>query len=191
MRSLVVCIFFLQSSIALAEKLADHNYANIDTYEQAYSLFEAPPSSGIELALDSTKSIQSSTLKLMLTHSKSLFKPALFQKQNRIALHYLHVGKNFPLSFSDNISIYHGAGLTYFDSKNGYYSDEASLSFSLGIQSEYILPNNMSIRLDSKLFGTYFDGEYNQYCVEGACQLNQSNEFWIQKQISLKMEYSF
>ena len=192
MRSLVVCICFLQSFMVLAENFDSYQNGNNPYFsEKSFAFFYSNPFPNLNHQHNNTLSTISDFKKLTFTHIKSLFKPAIFQKQNQVSLHYLHLGQHYPLSFDENTRLYSGAGVTYFDSENGYYNDDTSFSFSLGVQSNYQLKNNLTIKLDSKLFGTYFDGKNNRYCVEDVCQLSQSNEFWIQKQVSVNITYSF
>ena len=130
---------------------------------------------------------------LIFTHQKSLFKPELFQieDKNQVALHYLHLGQNTPLTTDQTTWFYSGAGFTYFDSESGVYQDDMALSFSVGIHSQYSVNKRFSVNIDSKLYGTYFDGQTNNYCVNDICQLNIENDVWLQKQISVKVNYIF
>lgn len=130
---------------------------------------------------------------LIFTHHKSLFKPELFQTedQNQVALHYLHFGQNTPLTADQTTWFYSGAGFTYFDSESGLYQDEMALSFSVGIHSQYSINKRFSVNIDSKFYGTYFDGQTNNYCVNDMCQLNVENDVWLQKQVSVKIKYIF
>lgn len=130
---------------------------------------------------------------LIFTHHKSLFKPEIFQTEdkNEVALHYLHFGQNTPLTADQTTWFYSGAGFTYFDSESGIYQDDMALSFSVGLHYQYFVNNHISINFDSKVYGTYFNDETSKYCVNDICQLKVENDVWLQKQFSVKVKFIF
>lgn len=193
MRSLVVCIFVFYSYHANAGDMLE----KFSSFYKELKAINSKPNSLGNYPLDKVSYAEKFSLNtpvfMPLKHSQFSFKPEYFQSQEQssISLHYVHFQQKIPVSFFNNMKLVSGAGFTYFDSVDGLYGDRAALSISLGVETRFNLTQSTFVKLESRLFGTYFNEDKNLYCISNGCQLNVTDDFWLQKQVSLNFIYQF
>ena len=132
---------------------------------------------------------------LLFNHYQQVFSATRLESQlnaneeNEIQLHYLHFGSNYPLSKEKNIWFSAGVGLTYFSSSNQQFNDDIKLSMSFGIHKDFEVSNNFNIRVESRVYSIFLDGENTTLCQQLAC--GSTDSLWLQSEVSLSVNFRF
>lgn len=109
-----------------------------------------------------------------------------------LGITYAHLGGNVPIS-QGPISIYiiGGLGLTHLAPKDNKLSDETRFSVNAGLASKVELSERVSLRLDSRVYGTFFNSESAIFCDADTCAVYISSDIWFQTEVSIGITYRF
>ena len=132
---------------------------------------------------------------LLFNHYQQVFTSAMLASQvnpnaeNEIQLHYLHFGSNYPISKENNIWFSAGLGVTYFSASNRQFNDDIKLSMSFGVHKDFAVNNNFNIRVESRVYSIFLDGENATLCQQLAC--GSTDSLWLQSEVSLSVNFRF
>ncbi|KGJ90718.1 outer membrane beta-barrel protein [Colwellia psychrerythraea] len=109
-----------------------------------------------------------------------------------LGITYAHIGGNVPVS-DGPIPFYvtGGFGLTHLAPKDDQLSDETRFSVNVGLASKIELTESLSLRLDSRLYGTFFNSDSAIFCDEENCAIYISSDIWFQTEVSVGLTYRF
>jgi len=130
---------------------------------------------------------------LLFNHYQRQFKPISFQQQpeNKITLHYLHLGGRLPISTAGSFWLSAGFGVTYFATENSQFNDKTKLSVNLGLHRDFKVNERLSFSFDSRMYGTYLNTHNSLFCQQQQCAIPASNTLWLQKEVSFNLRYVF
>ena len=109
-----------------------------------------------------------------------------------LGITYAHIGGNVPIS-EGPIPFYvtGGFGLTHLDPKDAKLSSETRFSINVGLASKIELSERLSLRLDSRVYGTFFNSDSAVFCDEAICGIYISSDIWFQTEVSVGLTYRF
>ncbi|WP_019027076.1 outer membrane beta-barrel protein [Colwellia piezophila] len=109
-----------------------------------------------------------------------------------LGITYAHIGGNVPIT-EGPIPIYvaGGFGLTHLDPKDNQMSNETRFSVNIGLASKIALSERLSLRLDSRLYGTFFNSNSAIFCELETCAIYISSDIWFQTEVSIGLTYRF
>jgi len=109
-----------------------------------------------------------------------------------LGITYAHLGGNVPIS-DGFIPMYvtGGVGLTHLSPKNDELSNETRFSVNVGLASKIPLSENISLRLDGRLYGTFFNSDSAIFCDYDTCAVYISSDIWFQSELSAGITYRF
>ncbi|MBL4823319.1 MAG: hypothetical protein JKX90_07330 [Colwellia sp.] len=158
MRSLLVCICGLIPLFSLANDAAPFEISgiwgslatdgtNLFSKKQIIT-FDDADKLNIQFNLSSDAYRQGD---LLFNYYQRQFKPIPFQQQaeNKITLHYLHLGGSVPISNPEGFWLSAGFGVTYFATQNSQFDDETKLSVSLGLHRNFKINERLSFSFES------------------------------------------
>lgn len=105
---------------------------------------------------------------------------------------YAHLGGNVPISEGPiPFFVTGGLGLTHFDPQNKQLSNETRFSVNIGLATKIELSERVSLRLDSRLYGTFFNSDSAIFCEMETCEIYMSSNIWLQSEVSAGISYRF
>jgi hypothetical protein len=109
-----------------------------------------------------------------------------------LGITYAHIGGNVPIS-EGQIPFYitGGLGLTHLAPKDDQLSNETRFSVNVGLASRIELSERISLRLDSRVYGTFFNSESAIFCDVETCAVYISSDIWFQTEVSVGITYRF
>ena len=109
-----------------------------------------------------------------------------------LGITYAHLGGNVPLS-EGPIPFYMtgGLGLTHLDPSDEQLSNETRFSVNIGLATKIELSERVSLRLDSRLYGTFFNSDSAIFCDVETCAIYISSDIWFQSEVSAGITYRF
>jgi hypothetical protein len=109
-----------------------------------------------------------------------------------LGITYAHLGGNVPIA-DGPIPIYFtgGFGLTHLAPKDNALSDETRFSINVGLASKIPLSENLSLRLDGRVYGTFFNSDSAIFCDVETCAIYISSDIWVQSEVSVGITYRF
>jgi hypothetical protein len=109
-----------------------------------------------------------------------------------LGITYAHLGGNVPIS-EGLIPMYvtGGIGLTHLAPKDEQLSDETRFSVNVGLASKIPLSENVSLRFDGRIYGTFFNSDSAVFCDYETCAVYISSDIWFQSEVSAGITYRF
>jgi len=109
-----------------------------------------------------------------------------------LGITYAHLGGNVPLS-EGPIPFYMtgGFGLTHLDPSDSQLSNETRFSVNIGLATKIELSERVSLRLDSRIYGTFFNSDSAIFCDVETCAIYISSDIWFQSEVSAGITYRF
>ena len=109
-----------------------------------------------------------------------------------LGITYAHLGGNVPI-LEEPVLIYAigGLGLTHFSPKDEQLSDETRFSVNVGLAAKIKLSERVSIRLDSRVYATFFNADNTMFCDVATCSIFISSDIWFQSEVSVGITYRF
>ena len=109
-----------------------------------------------------------------------------------VGISYLHIGGNLPVS-SGYMPLYvtGGLGLTHFSPKDKDLNDETRFSMNVGLASKVELTEQISLRVDGRVYGTFFDSSSAIFCDVENCAIYISSDMWFQSEVSAGITFRF
>lgn len=109
-----------------------------------------------------------------------------------LSITYAHIGGNVPVSDGPlPIYVTGGFGLSHLAPKDEALSAETRFSVNVGLASKISLTDNVSLRLDGRLFGTFFNSDSAIFCDVETCAIYISSDIWFQSEVSAGITYRF
>ena len=131
---------------------------------------------------------------VLISHYNSTFsESADFSASNTdLAITYAHLGGNVPIN-NDllPLKVTGGLGLTYLSPKASQLDDETRFSINIGLASAIELSEHVSFRIDSRLYGTFFNSDSSLFCDVETCAVYISSDVWLQAEVSAGISYRF
>ena len=108
-----------------------------------------------------------------------------------LGITYVHLGGNVPIS-EGPVPFYltGGLGLTHLSPSDKQLSDETRFSLNVGLASKVDLSERLKLRLDSRIYGTFFNSDSAIFCDE-VCAIYISSNIWVQSEVSVGLTYRF
>lgn len=109
-----------------------------------------------------------------------------------LSITYAHIGDNVPIS--EGVVPFYvtgGLGLTHLAPKAEQLSNETRFSVNVGLASKIPLSENVSLRLDGRLYGTFFNSDSAIFCDAETCAIYISSDIWFQSEVSAGITYRF
>lgn len=109
-----------------------------------------------------------------------------------LAVTYAHLGGNVVLS--EGLFPLHatgGVGLTLLAPKDEQLSDETRFSMNIGLATKVELSEHFSLRLDSRVYGTFFNSNSAIFCDLDNCAMYISSEVWFQTEVNIGLTFRF
>ncbi|TWX68661.1 porin family protein [Colwellia demingiae] len=109
-----------------------------------------------------------------------------------LGITYAHLGGNVPIS-EGPIPFYltGGLGLTHLAPNDKQLSNETRFSVNIGLASKIELSERFSLRLDSRVYGTFFNSDSAIFCDVETCAIYISSSIWVQTEVSVGLTYRF
>ncbi len=130
---------------------------------------------------------------LLISHYNTNFsETADFSASNTsLAITYIHLGGNVPIA-EGPVPFYltGGLGLTHLAPSGKQLSDETRFSMNVGIASKIELSERLKLRLDGRVYGTFFNSDSAIFCDE-VCAIYISSNIWVQSEVSVGLTYQF
>jgi hypothetical protein len=131
---------------------------------------------------------------VLISHYNSTFsESADFSASNTdLAITYAHLGGNVPIN-NDllPLKVTGGLGLTYLSPRASQLDDETRFSINIGLASAIELSEHVSFRIDSRLYGTFFNSDSSLFCDVETCAVYISSDVWLQAEVSAGISYRF
>jgi hypothetical protein len=131
---------------------------------------------------------------VLISHYNSTFsESADFSASNTdLAITYAHLGGNVPIN-NDllPLKVTGGLGLTYLSPRASQLDDETRFSINIGLASAIELSEHVSFRIDSRLYGTFFNSDSSLFCDVESCAVYISSDVWVQAEVSAGISYRF
>jgi hypothetical protein len=131
---------------------------------------------------------------VLISHYNSTFsESADFSASNTdLAITYAHLGGNVPIN-NDllPLKVTGGLGLTYLSPRASQLDDETRFSINIGLASAIELSEHVSFRIDSRLYGTFFNSDSSLFCDAESCAVYISSDVWVQAEVSAGISYRF
>lgn len=109
-----------------------------------------------------------------------------------LGITYAHVGGNVPISDGPMpLYVTGGFGLTHFSPKDDQLSNETRFSINVGLASKIDLSEHISLRLDSRIYGTFFNSDSAIFCDYETCAVYISSDIWFQSEVNVGITYRF
>ncbi len=109
-----------------------------------------------------------------------------------LGITYAHLGGNVPISDGPvPFYITGGFGLSHLDPKDNQLSNETRFSVNVGLATKIELSERISLRLDSRLYGTFFNSDSAIFCEIETCAIYISSSIWIQSEVSAGITFRF
>lgn len=109
-----------------------------------------------------------------------------------LGITYAHLGGNVPISEGPvPFYITGGFGLTHLAPKDDQLSNETRFSVNVGLATKIKLSERVSLRLDSRLYGTFFNSDSAIFCEVETCAIYISSDIWFQSEVSAGITYRF
>ncbi len=130
----------------------------------------------------------------LISHYNTGFSDAdVFSAANTdLGITYAHLGGNVSIS-EGPIPFYvtGGFGLTHLAPKDDQLSHETHFSVNVGLASKIPLSENISLRFDGRIYGTFFNSDSAIFCDEVTCAIYISSDIWVQSEVSAGITYRF
>jgi len=109
-----------------------------------------------------------------------------------LGITYAHMGGNVPIS-DGPIPFYMtgGFGLTHLAPKDDQLNNETRFSINVGLASKIELSEHFSLRLDSRIYATFFNSDSAIFCDYDTCAVYISSDLWFQSEVSAGLTYRF
>jgi hypothetical protein len=109
-----------------------------------------------------------------------------------LGITYAQLGGNVQLS-DGFVPIYAtgGFGLTHLAPKDDQLSDEIRFSVNIGLASKIKLSERVNLRLDSRVYGTFFNSDSAIFCDVETCVIYISSDIWFQAEVGIGITYRF
>lgn len=109
-----------------------------------------------------------------------------------LGITYAHIGGNVPIS-EGPVPFYliGGLGLTHLAPNDKQLSNETHFSMNVGLATKVELSERFSLRLDSRIYGTFFNSDSAIFCDVEACAIYISSNIWVQTEVSAGLTYRF
>lgn len=109
-----------------------------------------------------------------------------------LSVTYFHIGGNVPITEGVlPLFVTGGLGLAHLAPKGVGMSKETRFSANVGLASKISLSEHFSLRLDSRLYGTFFNTQSSIFCGGESCAMYISGDIWFQSEVSVGLTYSF
>lgn len=109
-----------------------------------------------------------------------------------LSITYAHLGGNVPVSNGPiPLFVTGGFGLTHLVPQASQLSSETRFSANIGLATKIALSERVSLRLDSRLYGTLFNSDSAIFCDGGNCAIHISSNIWLQTEVSAGVSYRF
>ena len=109
-----------------------------------------------------------------------------------LGITYAHLGGNVSIS-EGPVPFYltGGLGLTHLSPSDKQLSDETRFSLNVGLASKIDLSERLKLRLDSRVYGTFFNSDSAIFCDAEVCAIYISSNIWVQTEVSVGLTYRF
>jgi hypothetical protein len=109
-----------------------------------------------------------------------------------LGITYAHLGGNVPIS-EGPVPFYltGGLGLTHLAPSDNQLSNETRFSLNVGLASKIDLSERLKLRLDSRIYGTFFNSDSAIFCDAEVCAIYISSNIWVQTEVSVGLTYRF
>ena len=109
-----------------------------------------------------------------------------------LGITYAHLGGNVPISEGIvPLFVSGGFGLSHFNPEESKLNSETRFSINVGLGSKIFLTENISFRLDSRIYGTFFNSDSAIFCDVDTCAVYISSDMWFQSEVSAGLTFSF
>lgn len=131
---------------------------------------------------------------LLFSHNNTTLQSddPLIDIKSDIEISYLHLGGNVKLN--DGVVPFWlsgGIGMTYLSPDDNTLDDETQFSGNLGLNTRFELTKSLSLRIDGRIYGTFFDTDSAIFCNSDDCKIFVEGEVWVQSELSAGLTFKF
>ncbi|MBU2870100.1 outer membrane beta-barrel protein [Colwellia sp. E2M01] len=109
-----------------------------------------------------------------------------------LGISYAHIGGNIRVSDSFlPVFVTGGFGLSYFAPEDKTLNDETRFSMNVGLATRFDLSEHISLRIDSRIYSTFFNSDSRIFCEIDSCAIYISNDMWFQSEVNAGITFSF
>lgn len=109
-----------------------------------------------------------------------------------LSVTYAHLGGSVPISDAFiPFFVTGGFGLAHLAPEDNELDAETRFSMNVGLASKFELTEHIGIRLDSRVYGTFFNGNSAIFCDSSNCAVYLSGEMWFQTEVSAGITFRF
>ncbi|MEI6893568.1 MAG: outer membrane beta-barrel protein [Colwellia sp.] len=109
-----------------------------------------------------------------------------------LSITYAHLGGAVPVA-EGALPLYvtGGFGLTHIAPSEDELANETRFSMNVGLASKIPLTDHISLRLDSRIYATFFNSDSAIFCDIETCAVYISSDMWLQSEVSAGITYKF
>lgn len=130
----------------------------------------------------------------LVSHYDSMFSESDdFSASNTgLSVTYAHIGGTVPISDGFvPFFVTGGFGLSHLSPEDTNLDDETRFSMNLGLASKIMLTEHIGLRLDGRVYGTFFSENSALFCDIDTCAVYLSGEMWFQSEVSAGLTFRF
>mgnify|MGYP005993700395 CR=1 FL=1 len=130
---------------------------------------------------------------LLFSHSQTEFDGDVELNDMDVSISYLHIGGSVTFN-EGKIPIYlsGGLGIAHLEPGDDALDSETRPSGNLGIGAMFIFTEQLSLRLDARGYGTFFDSNGYVFCSGSqGCIIRSESNLWVQGEFTVGLTYRF
>ncbi|WP_068544704.1 outer membrane protein [Thalassotalea crassostreae] len=129
---------------------------------------------------------------LLFSHSETEFDGDLVLDDMGISISYLHIGGNVLVNDGKvPIVISGGLGIAHLEPKDKELDSETRPSMNLGLGARFPVTEQLTIRLDGRVYASFFDSKGYVFCSGDSCKIRTESNVWFQGEFTLGLAYQF
>ena len=130
----------------------------------------------------------------LISHYNTTFSQAddFAASNTGLGITYAHLGGN--VSVSDGPVPFYvtgGLGLTHLAPKDEQLSNETRFSVNVGLATKIELSEHISLRVDSRIYATFFNSDSAMFCDVETCAIYISSSMWFQTEVNAGITFRF
>ncbi|NMP15162.1 outer membrane beta-barrel protein [Thalassotalea sp. Y01] len=168
----------------------DDDEASIDETEYYEIDFDNAGSGGVILGWNFD---YNRTGELLFSHSVTDFDVEFDLADTEVSVSYLHIGGTVTISEGKvPFHIGGGLGVAHLDPSDKTLDSETRISANLGAGVKFLFSDSLSLRLDARGYGTFFDSDSYIFCSgKNGCLIRSSSKLWLQAEFAIGLTYRF
>ncbi|OUS32019.1 hypothetical protein A9Q98_02370 [Thalassotalea sp. 42_200_T64] len=129
---------------------------------------------------------------LLFSHSSTEFDGDVVLDDMDVSISYLHLGGNVTISGGKvPIVISGGLGIVHLAPGDNSLDSETRPSVNLGVGARFAIADDVTFRLDARLYASLFDSNGSIFCSGESCVIRTNSNLWLQGEFTAGFSYRF